>query len=104
MPFIPRQEPFTCEHCGASVEPLVSGSYRNHCPHCLYSKHVDDRGPGDRGSSCDSLMEPVGVDHRGAKGWMIVHRCVTCGKTITNKVAPDDDIAEISKLHPDYLK
>ena len=30
---------FTCEHCGMVVEPLENGSYRNHCPSCLYSKH-----------------------------------------------------------------
>jgi hypothetical protein len=47
MPFIARQEPFVCEHCGKAVEPLAKGSYRNHCPHCLWSKHVDDVGPGE---------------------------------------------------------
>ena len=32
---------FNCEHCGKEVLPLSDGSYRNHCPYCLYSKHVD---------------------------------------------------------------
>ena len=104
MTFIARQEHFTCEHCHLRVEPLTSGSYRNHCPKCLYSKHVDDRGPGDRQSPCGGLMKPVGVDHRGGKGWMIVHRCEQCGKTITNKAAPDDDMAKLSEVQSDFLK
>ena len=80
MTFIPRQEPFTCSHCGVTVDVLRDGSYRNHCPKCLWSKHVDEEGPGDRGSSCKGLMEPVGCDFSGKKGWMIVHRCEKCGK------------------------
>lgn len=104
MIFVARQEPFTCQHCGAAVKPLLKGSYRNHCPQCLYSKHVDDRGPGDRESTCGGLMAPVGVDHRSSKGWMIVHRCTICGKSISNKVAPDDDMAKLSGLQKDFLK
>jgi len=95
MPFIARQEPFTCEHCNADVEPLKTGSYRNHCPKCLWSKHVDDEGPGDRLSQCGGMMEPVGVDHRGNKGWMIVHRCEKCSKEIPNITACDDDLSVI---------
>lgn len=104
VPFIPRQEPFTCSHCGASVKPLTTGSYRNHCPRCLWSKHVDEHGPGDRASTCGGMMKPVGIDHRSAKGWMIVHRCESCGKTITNKVAEDDDRERISAIQTEGLK
>ncbi len=93
MPFIPRQEPFICGHCGAAVEPLEHGTCRNHCPRCLWSKHVDEKGPGDRASLCQGLMEPVAMDQDGKKGWMIVHRCVECGKEIRNKAAPDDEIS-----------
>ncbi|MBU1911151.1 RNHCP domain-containing protein, partial [Patescibacteria group bacterium] len=52
MTFIARQEPFVCEHCSAQVNPLEKGTYRNHCPHCLFSKHVDLECPGDRKSPC----------------------------------------------------
>lgn len=95
MPFIARQEPFVCEKCGASVEPLAHGSYRNHCPHCLASKHVDENGPGDRASLCLGLMPAQGLEHDGKKGWMIVHCCLVCGKRILNKAAPDDDLSQI---------
>jgi DNA-directed RNA polymerase subunit RPC12/RpoP len=91
--FIPRQEPFVCEHCGGQVKPLAHGTYRNHCPKCLWSKHVDEEGPGDRAAGCLGLMRPESLDHRGDKGWMIVHVCERCGKKILNKTAPDDDLS-----------
>ncbi|MDD4318721.1 MAG: RNHCP domain-containing protein [Candidatus Peribacteraceae bacterium] len=97
MVFLARQEPFVCEHCGSAVAPLEKGSYRNHCPRCLWSKHVDDIGPGDRASLCGGLMEPVHLDYDGKKGWMVLHRCTVCGKTIPNKTAPDDDMTALSK-------
>ncbi|MDP7069700.1 MAG: RNHCP domain-containing protein, partial [Candidatus Peribacteraceae bacterium] len=82
MVFIARQEPFDCGQCGLHVEPLEDGSYRNHCPKCLWSKHVDKDGPGDRLSECKSMMKPIGVDYKKKKGWMIVHLCESCGKEI----------------------
>ncbi len=95
MPFIARQEPFTCEHCGEDVKPLETGSYRNHCPKCLWSKHVDKDGPGDRKSECKGLMKPVGLDYRKKKGWMIVHQCTECRKEIPNIAACDDDMTVV---------
>ncbi|MBI3336332.1 RNHCP domain-containing protein [Candidatus Peregrinibacteria bacterium] len=90
MIFIPRQESFQCGHCGADVQPLKKGSCRNHCPQCLYSKHVDEVGPGDRASICHGLMEPIGIEQKGQE-FMICHRCTTCGILRRNKSAPDDD-------------
>ena len=80
---------FQCAHCGALVPPLANGSYRNHCPHCLHSLHVDVF-PGDRASDCGGLLAPVGVDYSGKKGWIIVHHCARCGETRRNKAALDD--------------
>lgn len=97
MQFIARQERFSCEQCSSVVEPLENGSYRNHCPHCLYSKHVDKDGPGDRASECGKLMKPVGMEHKSQKGWMILHQCTGCTKVIPNIVAPDDNIASLSE-------
>ena len=65
---------FTCTHCGKDVPALDNGSYRNHCPYCLYSLHVDIN-PGDRANPCLGLLEPIGVDYSGKKGWIILHRC-----------------------------
>ena len=75
--------------------PLSNGSYRNHCPACLWSKHVDVR-PGDRDATCHGLMRPERMEQRGGKGLVVIHRCVTCGLTKANRVADDpaqgDDI------------
>jgi len=82
---------FTCRHCGLDVPPLANGSYRNHCPRCLYSLHVDVF-PGDRASDCGGLLEPASVDYSGKKGWVIVHRCARCGEVRRNKAALDDPL------------
>ncbi len=85
---------FVCERCGRCVEPITNGSYRNHCPFCLFSKHVD-RVPGDRRSDCGGLMQPVGTVRKSGTGLQIVHRCLVCGAVRRNKAAeftrqPDD--------------
>jgi hypothetical protein len=77
---------FQCENCGANVMPLTNGSYRNHCPYCLFSKHLDIH-PGDRLSDCQGLMRPVNIDYSGKKGYQVIHQCIKCGKLQRNKVA-----------------
>ena len=76
---------FVCAQCGHSVQALTNGSYRNHCPSCLWSLHVDE-APGDRASTCRGLMEPVGTT-KGKKHLQIVHRCLLCGALRRNRVA-----------------
>lgn len=93
--FIVRErEPFTCGNCG---EELMGGRYVNHCPRCLWSKHVDDRIPGDRSSLCGGLMKPIGVKQKGSK-WRITHECVECQKEMIVDSHPDDNFDEIIKL------
>ena len=77
---------FICISCGADVQPLTNGSYRNHCPVCLSSVHVDIL-PGDRASGCRGVMRAAGLAHKGGKGWQIVHRCERCGTRRSNKIA-----------------
>ena len=92
---------FVCINCHAAVRPLTNGSYRNHCPVCLCSVHVDVR-PGDRASDCRGLMRAVGLAHSGKKGWQIVHRCVRCGAVARNRLAEGtaqpDDIRAVTRL------
>jgi len=88
-----RIEDFRCEHCGA----IVKGSgYTNHCPYCLWSKHVDVN-PGDRAAECGAMMEPVGVQVQG-DGYVIIHRCTGCGLERRNKATPDDDFEALLAL------
>jgi hypothetical protein len=93
---------FCCVHCGRTVLPLTNGSYRNHCPFCLHSLHVDIM-PGDRLSQCGGIMEPVGLKC-GHKGYQIIFRCVRCGVINVNRVAENtgqpDDINSVVKLLP----
>ncbi len=76
---------FRCGRCGSEVVANTDGHYRNHCPHCLWSRHVDVK-PGDRASDCGGLMEPTGLVDKGGKGWQIVHRCTICGQSQPNRV------------------
>ena len=87
--FTKINEGFVCEHCGYEVLPLKTGSCRNHCPRCLWSKHVDIF-PGDRMEDCQGMMEPIGIDYRASKGYIVVHRCVRCGAVCRNKLVFDD--------------
>lgn len=89
--FKKRNEGFKCLKCG-KINPSAVKSERNHCSRCLFSLHVDEGTPGDRAATCLGLMEPVGLDYKGKKGFMIVHRCVECGKKMKNKAAEDDEI------------
>ena len=79
---------FDCQHCAAAVLPVTNGSYRNHCPFCLHSLHVDDT-PGDRQSTCGALMPPFRLTRHARKGPQIVHRCSRCGVESVNRVAED---------------
>jgi hypothetical protein len=84
-----RNTGFTCDNCGREVPPLSVGGCRNHCPFCLYSRHVDIL-PGDRANECGGLLEPVGVVTDARKGYVIVHRCQRCGEVRRNRATLDD--------------
>ncbi|MBM3191207.1 MAG: RNHCP domain-containing protein, partial [Chlamydiae bacterium] len=60
--------------------------YRNHCPFCLSSLHVDETKPGDRKSHCLGIMEAKQVRWHTKKGWQIVHQCKKCGVMKANKI------------------
>ncbi len=91
--FIRRTEDFICEHCGREVK---GNGYTNHCPYCLYSKHVDNN-PGDRASDCGGLMKPVAVEIRKGER-VIIHKCMKCGHIKPNKCAPEDDFDMILQI------
>ena len=93
MAFIKTVEDFTCEHCG---EKVTGGGYTNHCPKCLWSKHVDVE-PGDRQAECGGLMRPVDLYYKGGK-WIISHRCESCGFVRNDKIREEDDFNQVIKL------
>jgi DNA-directed RNA polymerase subunit RPC12/RpoP len=93
---------FVCIVCQKYVMSLKRGSYRNHCPFCLSSLHVDALIPGDRESSCHGIMKAYRLKYNGKKGWQIVHKCLKCGHEKLNLIAEgdvqSDDWSEIVKL------
>ncbi len=102
MSFTRTIEDFVCAHCGA----VVTGSgYTNHCPRCLWSKHLDNE-PGDRANECGGLMKPIGIelDHGVT---MIMHQCQVCGMRKRNKASDQDDkdaVIALSSKHNSSLQ
>jgi hypothetical protein len=93
---------FICAHCRGFVssEPGLSGvQNRNHCPYCLYSRHLDLHEAGDRLSACKAPMRPVGLTIKAAckkygpnRGeLMLIHVCEECKALSINRIAADDD-------------
>ena len=87
--FTKRDEEFICENCGKKVSKLGYTS-RDHCPYCLYSKHVDNM-PGDREGDCKGLLKPMQVELDSKKGYVIIYKCEKCGAIRKNKAAEDDN-------------
>jgi hypothetical protein len=91
--FTRRVEDFVCARCGRLVE---GDGYTNHCPGCLWSKHVDVR-PGDRAASCEGLMEPVAVVLTASRR-EVLHRCTACGLIRRNRLGDFDDDELVREL------
>jgi Zn finger protein HypA/HybF involved in hydrogenase expression len=98
--FTKNKENFTCAHCGADV---LGNGYTNHCPKCLWSRHVDNN-PGDRQSNCGGMMRPISVESRGGE-FIITHKCEKCGKVIKQKTSENDDMDTIISIssNPDFI-
>ncbi|MBP9751581.1 MAG: RNHCP domain-containing protein [Candidatus Moranbacteria bacterium] len=86
MAFIRKKESFDCLRCGQRIK---GNGYTNHCPKCLWSRHVDV-SPGDRLASCGGLMEPVAYSVKAGEE-RLLHRCVLCGFERENRISEEDD-------------
>jgi len=97
-----------CSHCQKSIslnQHLSGVKNRNHCPHCLWSIHLDETA-GDRQSPCHGQMEPIALtfkypkknkyQQQNQKGeTLLVHFCHTCFTLRLNRLAADDDPQKI---------
>ena len=93
---------FKCRHCGAYVSAaraLAGVANRNHCPYCLWSRHLDLFEAGDRLAACKAPMRPIGLSmknsrnkytHIGNGELMLVHLCTDCERISINRIAADD--------------
>jgi len=107
---------FECSYCRQWVdaEKFIGTRFRNHCPFCLWSKHVDKQKSGDQRSFCHGLMEPIGLTFK-KEGFdkygkprqgelMIIHQCHDCRQTSINRIAADDKPEMILKIFEESKK
>ena len=88
-------EGFICENCQKEVTPLGYTS-RDHCPYCLYSKHVDIN-PGYRQNNCKGLLKPIQLE-KFKDTFKIIYKCQKCKKNHKNIIAKDDNMTKIIEL------
>jgi len=93
MGFTRTRENFVCERCGTQVR---GDGYTNHCPECLWSKHVDIE-PGDRAADFGGLMKPERV-LGSSPHYAIQHCCERCGFRRINSVRSADSPEAIVAL------
>ena len=94
-----HDQAFKCVHCKQFIgAPIAGGRHRNHCPNCLWSRHVDASHPGDRASECHAAMEPIGRIVRRNGEQVLIHRCRGCGKHDPNRIAADDNPLLLMRL------
>jgi hypothetical protein len=93
------QDSFRCRNCRLDVSMTAPGTkHRNHCPSCLWSRHVDDDVPGDRDADCAGTMEPIAVCVRENGEWALIHRCGGCSTVRVNRIAGDDNPLMLMRL------
>ena len=88
-------EEFYCEYCQKRVSKL-NYTARDHCPFCLYSKHVDIM-PGDRNNKCHGLLKPIGIE-KYRDTYKILYKCEKCHQLHKNIMANDDNMDLVIKL------
>ena len=88
-------EEFICENCQKHI-PKLNYTARDHCPFCLFSKHVDIM-PGDRQNECKGLLEPIAIE-KFKDTYKIVYKCLKCNQIHKNIMANDDNFDEIIRI------
>jgi hypothetical protein len=94
-----------------TCQPAIAGvQNRNHCPYCLWSRHLDWRVAGDRLAGCRATMQPVGLTTKHSRNkyagerdgeLMLIHRCTVCAKIAINRIAADDSAPAIFEMFED---
>jgi hypothetical protein len=97
--FQKKTENFTCGNCGFKVK---GDGYTNHCPKCLYSKHVDIN-PGDRAEKCKGMMEPVNLEVEKGE-YILTQKCQKCGAEKRCRTSEKDEISALTALSERLVK
>ena len=93
--FTKLDEEFICDNCHKKVNKL-NYTARDHCPYCLYSKHLDIM-PGDRQNTCKGLLKPIGIE-KFKNTYKIIYKCLNCNIIHKNIMANDDNFNKIIEL------
>jgi hypothetical protein len=111
-----QEQGFRCLHCHllVSTDSIFSGvRNRNHCPYCLWSRHVDSSQAGDRLATCQAQMKPIGLTFKSTRKkygidrygeLMLIHLCAGCGKVSINRIAADDAAEMILGVYQSSLQ
>jgi hypothetical protein len=94
-----KKEDFICEKCDSHVR---GDGYTNHCPNCLWSKHVDIN-PGDRDAVCMGMMEPIRIE-TVKQETIVTHECTLCTHKKRNKVARNDSIDAQLRIVKEWIQ
>ena len=105
---------FRCANCGhivSSAHWLSGVNNRNHCPYCLWSRHLDLYSAGDRLSACKAPMQPIALTSKRSRNkyscgrgeLMLVHLCTDCRDISINRIAADDDAGTLLDVFNDSL-
>lgn len=75
----------------------MGDGYTDHCPKCLWGKHVDLEIPGDRASDCGGLMEPIQLIIKNSK-LKIRYKCTRCRHEFWVREGKGDDREKLIEL------
>jgi hypothetical protein len=93
LKFKRNKEDFTCDECGFNVQ---GDGFTNHCPQCLWSKHVDIN-PGDREEKCKGMMKPVNLFLKDGE-YSLIHECLICGIERKNRMDKKDNFDSVLNI------
>jgi hypothetical protein len=115
---MPPAKPALQQPCfGGAVSGGVGN--RNHCPYCLWSRHLDLFEAGDRLAACKAPMRSVGLTLKRSRNkyasaagceLMLVHLYIDCERISINRIAADDvpeaiiEVFEASLTEPVWLR
>ena len=76
---------------------VVGDGYTDHCPVCLWGRHVDDIVPGDRASLCGAMMEPQRTEYKNGM-FKIYYKCQGCKHEFGVREAKEDNRERLVEL------
>ncbi len=89
-------EEFTCNVCNRRVK---GNGYTDHCPECLWGKHVDIN-PGDRKAKCHGAMKPIDFEEKSGQ-IRLKYQCQKCSHIFWVKTGSGDNYEKIINIKVD---